>query len=202
MIIGLSGYARSGKDEAAKGLERIGFHRVAFADKLREFLYKLNPILPSVSFGQGSSNKTYRVQEFIDKYGWDGYKDPDPYEKHISQEIRQLLQRLGTECGRETISDTIWIDAALGSHGSGLYSDNIVVTDVRFPNEAQAIKERGGQVIRIERPGVGPANDHPSETALDYWQFDRVIVNDGSIRDLHDYITSPSIVLPSWSSNI
>lgn len=179
MIIGLSGYARSGKDESAKALAEIGYERVGFADKLREFLYALNPILPSVSYGQGTREKTYRLQEFIDKYGWDGYKEPDPYEQHVSDEVRQLLQRLGTECGRNLISDTIWIDAALNGKGG-----DIAVADVRFPNEAQAIVDRGGIIVRIQRPGVGPANAHPSETSLDDWPWDYIVQNDGTLEDL------------------
>lgn len=169
MIIGLSGYARSGKDTAAHALVGHGYNRVAFADKLREFLLRLNPIVDTYS--------QFRVSDVIEQYGWDGYK-----ESGYGAEIRELLQRLGTECGRELISDTIWIDAAL----NGTKGRDIVVTDVRFPNEAQAIKDRGGYVIRVVRPGVGPANSHPSETALDDWDFDAVILNDGSVGELQD----------------
>jgi hypothetical protein len=95
-----------------------------------------------------------------------------------------LLQRLGTECGRELISDTVWIDAALNNVELDDHYKSIVVTDVRFPNEAQAIKDRGGYIFRIEREGVGPANDHPSEIALDNWIFDCIIDNDGTPEEL------------------
>lgn len=175
MIIGLSGYARSGKDESANALAGLGFRRVAFADKLREFLLTLNPVV--------IGGPVQSLRHVIDEYGWDGYK-ASPY----GQDIRGLLQRLGTECGRELISDTIWINAALGekSPGDGVNNlDNVVVTDVRFPNEAQAIKNRGGYVLRINRPGVGAANAHSSETGLDDWSFDGIVNNAGSIADLH-----------------
>jgi hypothetical protein len=59
-----------------------------------------------------------------------------------------------------------------------------IITDTRFPNEAEAIKKADGIIIRIERPGVKPINPHPSETSLDKWDFDYVIVNDGSLADL------------------
>lgn len=170
MIVGIGGYARSGKDSAAAGLAEIGFKRVAFADKLREFIYALNPLL-----GVAYAGVHIRLQDVIDEAGWDGYK-----ETLWSNEIRQLLQRLGTECGRELISDTIWIDAAL----DGVVGD-ICVTDMRFPNEMQAVKHRGGIAVRINRPGVGPANSHPSETALDDADFDYVIENSGTVEDLH-----------------
>ena len=58
------------------------------------------------------------------------------------------------------------------------------MTDVRFPNEAQRIKDLGGVVWRVKRPGVGPANYHESETALDDWPFDAVLENDGNLVDL------------------
>lgn len=182
MIIGLSGYARSGKDTAAEALVAAGWTRVAFADVLREFLYKLNPVLDvywdQVKAFADEERFEVRLRDEIDLHGWDGYKENSMY----AVEIRGLLQRLGTECGRELISDNIWIDASLGRS----QSDNIVVTDVRFPNEANAIEDQyDGRVIRIERPGIGPANSHPSETALDNHDFYTTITNDGTIEDLH-----------------
>lgn len=191
MIIGLSGYARSGKDTAAEGLTAIGFKRVGFADKLRDFLYALNPVVeveeiicppPKTIEARCDcdhkllqGHEVFRVRDVIDEHGWDGYKSTS-----YGPELRALLQRLGTECGRELISDTIWIDAALnGQEG------DIVVADVRFPNEAQAIKDRGGLVFRITRTGVEAVNAHPSETALDDWPWDYEIHNNGTVDDLH-----------------
>lgn len=185
MIIGLAGYARSGKDEAAKGLELFGFQRVAFADKLREFAYRLNPIVGAEGLAWGDNVRFVRLQTIIDLWGWNGYK-----ETQYGAEIRELLQRLGTECGRQLISDTIWIDAALGDSHIGY---NVVVTDVRFPNEFDAIKERGGYVVRITRDGVGPANAHPSETALDGFDFDFVLDNNGTIAELHHRIANVAL---------
>jgi len=181
-IIGLSGYARSGKDEAAKVLvEEFGFTRVAFADKLRDFLFALNPLVvedSSVGFGD-----VRPLQDVIVKFGWDGYK-ATPW----GQEIRRLLQRLGTEAGRETMWDSIWIDAALTG-----YNDDakIVVTDARFPNEAEAIVDRGGELWRVQRTGVGPANSHPSETSLDNFAgFSAVLYNNGTLDEYRSKIRS------------
>lgn len=174
-IIALSGYARSGKDEAAKILvEEFGFTRVAFADKLRDFLYALNPI---VDVDAARMRKTlYYVQDVVDSFGWDGYKET-PY----GPEIRRLLQRLGTEAGRQTLWDTIWIDVALTGHPEDA---KLVVSDARFFNEFDAVRERGGEIWRIERNGVGPANDHPSETeAVNYPYFATYIHNDGTLEE-------------------
>jgi hypothetical protein len=54
---------------------------------------------------------------------------------------------------------------------------NWIITDVRFSNEAEVIKDKQGIIIRIDRPGGKPVNDHPSETSLDKWNFDYKIAN-------------------------
>jgi hypothetical protein len=66
---------------------------------------------------------------------------------------------------------------------------NWVITDMRFPNEALAVKGRGGITIRINKQGVGPARNHISETALDDYDFDYVINNDSSLSDLSKQLT-------------
>lgn len=170
-LLGFSGYARAGKDTAVLSLAPLGYQRVAFADPMREFLYRLNPAV-----GVEFPNQPLRLQKIIDEVGWDGYKAHP-----MGGEIRELMQRLGTECGRELMGENIWVNTALDNlNFDGYYA----VADCRFPNEAQAIKERNGKVIRIIRPGVGPANSHASETSLDDWRFDAVIDNDGTVADL------------------
>jgi hypothetical protein len=67
---------------------------------------------------------------------------------------------------------------------NGWDCDNWIITDTRFPNEAQAIKDAGGIIIRVTRPGIGPVNDHPSETGLNQWKFDYEIQNDGTLENL------------------
>lgn len=179
-IIALSGFARSGKDEAAKVLvEEFGFTQIAFADKLREMLYALNPLIRqswtgSIT-GEQVSHDIY-VQDVIDAYGWNGYK-----ETVFGDEIRRLLQRLGTEAGRQTLWDSIWIDAAL----TGLPADaKVVVSDARFFNEFDAVRERGGYIWRIERDGIGPANNHASELeAINYPYFSLRLENNGSLEE-------------------
>jgi hypothetical protein len=181
-IIGLAGYARSGKDEAAKLLtSEYGFKHIAFADKLRDMLLAIDPIVAPSKEKYFTRDKTViNLSEVIDVYGWDGYKNTE-----YGTEIRRLLQRLGTEGGRKTLWDSIWIDAAF----AGLTEDaKVVVSDVRFPNEADAIKARGGHVWRVNRAGIGPANDHPSETSLDNYRFDRLLYNDGSLENYRDNV--------------
>lgn len=176
-IIGLSGFARSGKDEAAKVLvEEFGFIKVAFADKLREMLYALNPFVVDES-----GYEFDYLQSVIAREGWDGYKNGI-----FSGDIRRLLQRLGTEAGRLTLWDSIWIDAAF----AGLPEDaRVVVSDARFFNEFDAIRDRGGKIWRVERNGVGPANDHASETeAVDYPHFALTLLNNGTLEQYKELI--------------
>lgn len=188
-IIALSGFARAGKDETAKVLvEEFGFTQVAFADKLRDMVYALNPIVAHKTFVEETDLGSVRAkstpvyaQDVIDVYGWGGYKETE-----YGTEIRRLLQRLGTEAGRQTLWDTIWIDAAL----TGFPADaKIVVSDARFYNEFDAVRSRGGEVWRIERPGVGPANDHASEMeAIGYPHFAKTLHNSRDLEFFRDLV--------------
>jgi len=171
MIIGLSGYARSGKDSVAQILaEEYGFIRVAFADKLRQAAYELNPIV-----GFDSQDFVY-LQEVIDMWGWDDVKATG-----FGPEVRRVLQRMGTEAGRMTLGEDIWVDAATKDL---LTKKNYVFTDCRFQNEASRIGWLDGEVWRVTRPGVEPANNHISEIGLDNWPFNRIILNDQDLDTL------------------
>lgn len=175
MILGLSGYAQVGKDTLGAALVRnYGFTRYAFADALKEVVYRLNPIARSEA--QEDEYGPYvisdRVQDIVDTYGWEMAKRVP--------EIRRLLQVMGTEAGRQVLGENIWVDTVLNQIGDR----DAVITDCRFPNEAQAVKERGGYVLRIVRPGVEAVNAHPSETSLDGWNFDAIISNNGALEDV------------------
>ena len=164
MIIGLSGYARSGKDCLALTLIAHGFTRVAFADALREALYCLNPIV----------RDGVRVQDLVNYIDWEATKNNYP-------EVRNLLQRMGTEVGRELYGQNFWVERAFAKVQG---RENVVFTDVRFPNEFDAVKSAGGQMWRINRPNITATNAHVSETALDGFPFDIVIDNDGTLEEL------------------
>jgi hypothetical protein len=64
------------------------------------------------------------------------------------------------------------------------YGTKVVFSDVRYPNEADAVRKLGGQVWRIERDGHGPANEHTSEHALNKYNFDQRIYNDKDLESL------------------
>lgn len=104
--------------------------------------------------------------------------------------IRQLLQKFGTEVGR-SISPNLWVDCFINNYKTELeegLTKNWIVTDVRFENEANAIRENGGILIRINR-NTGLNDTHISETALDdYKDFDLVIDNNGTLDELIDKV--------------
>ncbi len=168
-LIGWSGYAGSGKDTAALLLVDLGWTRLSFADVLREFALAVDPLIPLTPM------LTCRLSQLVTKMGWENAKRTYP-------EVRQLLQRLGTDAGRRLLGTDVWVNAAFERVPAGA---PVTATDVRFPNEAEAIRARGGIVVRVERPGTYPINGHPSETALDSFEFDAVLVNDGTVLDLH-----------------
>jgi hypothetical protein len=89
---------------------------------------------------------------------------------------------MGTDVGRRLFGDNIWVDLAMRSIPAGA---KVVFSDCRFPNEADAVKAAGGEVWRLTRPGFGPVNDHVSETALDGYPHDHLLLNDGAVEDLH-----------------
>ena len=169
MILGFTGYAQSGKDTAAGFLVARGWRRLAFADILRDSLYNLNPIIVSDESGDGMlvNPSHFRVRDIVDFIGWDRAKVEYP-------EIRQLLQRLGTEVGRELYGENFWVERVMSQINRG---EQIVITDVRFPNEEQAVHSAGGRVFRIVRTGVSAANGHASELEIDRLSVDGVIPN-------------------------
>jgi hypothetical protein len=118
-----------------------------------------------------------RLRDLVDTQGWDTAKQ--------ASEVRALLQRTGTEGGRQVLSDTLWIDKALSkARRPGKY----VITDVRFKNEAAAIKARGGKLWRVHRQGVGPRNTHASETELEQIECDYHVPNHGDLSDLARHV--------------
>ena len=165
MIIGFTGYARSGKDTAAKTLlETQHFQRIAFADAIRTTLLSLNPLI----------SDGLRLAEIVSQYDWEVAKS--------YPEGRRLLQTLGVEM---RLNDPdIWVKAAFKGLQLDHPASKVVVTDVRFPNEADYIRKLGGHIIRVVRPGYGPINDHISERAMDEYECDLTLINDTSLEEL------------------
>lgn len=191
MLLGLSGPAQVGKDSIAQILvDHHGFRRVAFADKIRDALFALNPwITPRYVINPKKDREgehrikdafeafpagTWRLQEVVGKVGWDLAKQ--------LPEVRGLLQRMGTEVGR-AVDEYMWIRAAFPDDHLTMMED-IVVTDVRFENEATFIRMMHGAVVHVSRPGFGPVNEHVSDRGLRVEVGDWEIANDEGLGEL------------------
>ncbi len=115
------------------------------------------------------------------------FKDEDPW-KGPFVTVRKFLQRLGTEGIRDGVHKNAWVNALFADYKEG---DNWVITDVRFPNEAKAVKDKGGIVVRICRHidyEHTEGSRHESEIALDSWTFDYTIENRGTLDKLRDKV--------------
>ena len=153
-VIGICGAARAGK--------------TTFADYMYEWL-QARHMKPRMRPFAGP------VKMIAGTMGWNGVKD---------DKGRRLLQLLGTECGRECIGPDVWVDIWI--HNIQVFVNTtdhytIIADDVRFPNEAEAIRKLGGTIFRVTRPGCEPS-DHPSER--DDIAADHTIANVGTVEDL------------------
>lgn len=174
--VALVGYAGAGKDSVADVLcQEFGYARVAFADPLREMAAALNPWIATGGLPGRGDDGLVRYTDAISHFGY-------TEAKRRYSEVRTFLQRLGTEAGRKVLGSNVWVDAAVKR--ARLSAAPVAFTDCRFPNEAAAVREMGGLVWRVDRPGVGPANDHASERFPAECAPDAVVTNDGTLADL------------------
>lgn len=196
LLIGLNGYAGAGKDAVAKILQELDPHiqNKKFSGKLKQVAALLLGVdedrFEDQEFKASSLSEDWFIWDKNPKSGGTDveptyYSDP----KTRPMTVREFLQRLGTEAIRDGLHQNAWVNALFADYRSQGHVVDLgdikidvapsrwVVSDCRFENEAQAIKDRGGVIIRIDRPGVKPINNHPSETALDHWPFDYKIAN-------------------------
>ena len=150
IIVGLTGLAGAGKNTAANWLvEEKGFVQLAFADAIRDYLLKLNPYMnPRAAWGG------WKLNEFVEKYGWEAAKR--------EPEVRRMLQTFGTEIGRD-MDQNIWVKLLARKILKEKYLDrdiNLVITDVRFENEADFIRNLRGSLIEIIRPDLQKTEVH------------------------------------------
>lgn len=173
-LIGLSGFAGSGKSAVSKILiERYGYQRMRFAEPLKAMLRTM-----------GLSEREV-----------DGDHKEVPSQLLGGKTPRWAMQTLGTEWGRTMIDSQLWVNAwermYLNLHLS-LHVPPVVVDDVRFENEVARIKDLGGLLIRVKREcgwDLGALQTHSSELIGDlYWDYQ--IQNHGSLVDLEVEVIS------------
>lgn len=161
MIIGLTGKARSGKDTVASHLqEAYKFHHYWFSKPMKDACRSM--------FGWGDEHLYGELKEEVDqRYG-------------ISPRI--ALQTLGTEWGRNTINSDLWI---LRAQKEMEQHENIVISDCRFDNEAEAVISSGGIVIEIVRQGINQVAAHSSESGISSSLINYQIENNGTLPELY-----------------
>ena len=173
LIVGLVGCAGSGKSTVAQHLvHRLGFTQLSFASSLKDCAAAIFGWSRADLEGESEAARLWR--EAVDP--WWSARLGIPY-----LTPRWVLRHLGTEVMRHNFHEEVWI-ASL-QRRMHVVDTPIVVSDLRFPNEVQAILDVGGVVIRIERPGW-EASGHITETALADCVADDVLVNSGSVKDL------------------
>jgi len=189
MIIGIVGFAGSGKGTVGDILIRdYDFHRLSFADGVKDAVAAIFGWPRHLLEGDTSESRDFR--EASDEW----------WSKKFGYEVtpRFMLQKMGTEAGRDVFHDQVWVHAL--ARKAEQYN-NVVIPDVRFPNEIDYIKDAGGFVIRVVR-GKEPKwfntalehntkgiykmyekypDVHFSEWAWIGSQFDYVIPNNGSL---------------------
>lgn len=183
MIIGLGFKARVGKDTVGAHLiSKHSFVQESFAYPLKEYIGR-------------------QILGFNDKqlYGdWKEVMDPD-----WGKTPRQMLQLIGTDALREVVHNDIWIipmKRKLKEHMRN--NKSVVITDMRFPNEAKLIKNLGGKLVKIHRedPDKITGEKHSSEVGLEEFNdWDLVLENNGSLEELFakvdDMMRSPRFVI-------
>ena len=171
MLIGLTGYAGSGKDEVAKSLRlRVGAFNMGMSDALHEMATVLNPIL------QRADGSLFEYNDLVWAHGYTKAKEEPA--------VREYLQKLGTEAVREIIDENAWVWAAERKFVPMLAEGkHVAVTGIRYPQEVNMIKRHAGIIVRVERPGYGPVNAHASDNLSDV-PADYMIYNSGSLYNL------------------
>lgn len=161
-IVGFVGYARSGKDTAAQVLLDNGWKRMAFADQLK---LDVERIVGCPLAGPGANP--------VDKEFW-----------------RPLLVEYGRLRRKQHPDYWVWqVEANLRMTAAP--GDRVVLTDVRYKNECEWILNRGGILIYVERPGVGPANSEEAESIAEIlgtpYAVERMslALNNSSVEVLH-----------------
>jgi len=194
-IFGLGHYSRTGKDTFGNSLvASLGEYKPSLRAAKKSFAWKLKQIA-------------------FELYAWDGLREPEFYETLEGAKFRdiplptigktpvQIWVDLGTPAVRENVYENTWIDYLLKSKND---LDVLIIPDVRFANEIAAIRELGGTLIKVVRPGYGPRKTVADRALVGYKGWDYVIGESGDINDLrrwasrfaHSIITST----PLWQT--
>ena len=156
MIIGVSGKKRSGKDTVYSLIKKS-----------------------TGNFALRAAFGDQIKEEVADVTG----VDVDHIEEH-KERFRPMLQWWGADFRRHYNGESYWLDKMLAKMETIVGREVLVITDVRYPNEAELVKRAGGIMLRVERE-TGLNDAHSSENLLDDFEgFDYRLTNNGTIREL------------------
>lgn len=207
MIIGIVGKAGSGKDTVAKFVcDNHGGTRLAFADILKRFVQDVFGFTDEQLWGPSArrleGDPTGQTVKVCTNCGYFGQNEKtacpvcsrEDTHSEVPLSSRLALQTLGTNWGR-ALMPMVWalrgVRQARQCETDEGY-ENVVFSDCRFLNETKAIKDAGGQIWRVIRPGTGDSgglgSSHPSEAEQDRIEADVTIFNAGSLDDLEALI--------------
>ena len=189
-LIGLTGYATAGKDVAADALaENEQYRKFGFADALYKLALWLDPVLDAYT-DQGFLWRLVHIampwlfhkslSEIVNDIGWT--------EAKRIPAVREFLQEFGMAVRRE-VGEDAWVNATMRKVDSALTKGkNCVITNVRFKNEAEAVRSRDGLIVRVDRPGTGPVNGHVSDQGEAFGYADTSVKNNGTKKHLAQQI--------------
>lgn len=118
------------------------------------------------------------------------------YHRFHGPEVRRHLQVYATEVCRDNFGQDIWVQL-LARRVAEDRPAAVVITDVRFNEEAAWVNANGGTVVEITRPGIGAVNGHISEAGIDRSYIQHTVSNDGTIDDLADTLDDVLKVTPA-----
>ena len=160
VLIGIIGNKRVGKSTFSDYIvKKYNFRTYAFADPIKDGA--------KIMFNLSEEQVNGDLKEVVDdRWGFTP---------------RQILQKLGTDCCRKTFGNDIWIKRMKIWYLKNI-KDNIVISDIRFPNEAKAVTEMGGILVKIINPRVEVSKDkHISEQLIDTIESDLIMHNNLSV---------------------
>ncbi len=202
-LLGISGKKRSGKNTVASIINKLvteatnlgyfndphwapkgrvwtdymDFQEKSFAYLVKKFSSELTGIpMEGWETEEDKAKLLGREWDYVDDNG-----------NKVGMTRRMMLKKLGSDACNQNLHPNVWVNGVFQDFDQ--IKSKWLVTDVRFPQEVEAIKSRHGIVIRVVRPSREDGDKHISETALDdYKGFDYVIVNDGTLEELEEKV--------------
>jgi hypothetical protein len=178
-LFGFGGKPSSGKDTVADWLvDNAGFVKVNMSAPIAELGAIVNPIVGRAPGIRGRLGKLERYNDVVARHGFTDAKN--------HPEVRKFLQNIGTGV-RDVVDGNVWADIAgqvIRVHLAA--GRSVVLSGVRYPNEASVILDAGGTLVWVHRPGLveDTNSGHDVENSISFSDFDFILNNGGTLDDL------------------